>query len=186
MVTNSVSVLRCESNNLDDLLDIYEPRLVNNLEYDVSRQGMIFGSNGVTLGIADYPARLLVGAFSIIGGLILGVFVIFGRKVLVEGPRAVGAARWPRSQTTYFMKKFHMAVGLHFRGVVRILKALFIFSLRTLRVKVVPRIIETTLSTGRKCKGLIVRITRDRRRGMTQNINKSSEALYKDQVEENI
>jgi hypothetical protein len=139
---------------------------------------MIFGSNSVTLGIADYPARLLVGAFSIIGGLILGVFVIFGRKVLVEGPRTVGAARWLKSQTTSFMKKFHMAVGPHFRGVVRILKALIIFSLRTLRAK--------TLSTGRKCKGLIVRITRDRKRGMTQNINKNSEALHMDQVEENI
>jgi hypothetical protein len=139
---------------------------------------MIFGSNSVTLGIADYPARLLVGAFSIIGGLILGVFVIFGRKVLVEGPRTVGAARWLKSQTTSFMKKFHMAVGPHFMGVVRILKALIIFSLRTLRAK--------TLSTGRKCKGLIVRITRDRKRGMTQNINKNSEALHMDQVEENI
>ena len=147
---------------------------------------MIFGSNSVTLGIADYPARLLVGAFSIIGGLILGVFVIFGRKVLLEGPRTVGAARWLKSQTTSFMKKFHMAVGPQFRGVVRILKALIIFSLRTLRAKVVPRIIATTLSTGRKCKGLIVRITRDRRRGMTQNINKNSEALHMDQVEENI
>jgi hypothetical protein len=139
---------------------------------------MIFGSNSVTLGIADYPARLLVGAFSIIGGLILGVFVIFGRKVLVEGPRTVGAARWLKSQTTSFMKKFHMAVGPHFMGVVRILKALIIFSLRTLRAK--------TLSTGRKCKGLIVRINRDRRSGMTQNINKNSEALHMDQVEENI
>jgi hypothetical protein len=147
---------------------------------------MIFGSNSITLGIADYPARLLVGAFSIIGGLILGVFVIFGRKVLVEGPRTVGAARWLKSQTTSFMKKFHMTVGPHFTGVVRILKALIIFSLRTLRAKVVPRIIATTLSTGRKCKGLIIRITRDRRRGMTRNINKSSEALYKDQVEENV
>jgi hypothetical protein len=147
---------------------------------------MIIGSNGVTLGIADYPARLLVGTFSIIGGLILGGFVIFGRKVLAEGPKTVGAARWLNSQTTNFMKKFHMAVDPHFRGVVRILKALIIFSLRTLRAKVVPRIIATTLSTGRKCKGLIVRITRDRRIGMTQNINKSSEALYKDQVEEKI
>ena len=79
-----------------------------------------------------------------------------------------------------------MAVGPQFRGVVRILKALIIFSLRTLRAKLVPRIIATTLSTGRKCKGLIVRITRDRRIGMTQNINKSSEALCKDEVEENI
>jgi hypothetical protein len=147
---------------------------------------MIFGSNSITLGIADYPARLLVGVFSIIGGLILGVFVIFGRKVLVEGPRTVEAARWLKSQTTSFMKKFHLTVGPHFTGVVRILKALIIFSLRTLRAKVVPRIIATTLSTGRKCKGLIIRITRVRRRGMTQNINKSSEALYKDQVEENI
>jgi hypothetical protein len=147
---------------------------------------MIFVSNGVTLGIVDYPIRLLVGAFSIIGGLILGVFVISGRKVLVEGPRALGAARWLKSQTTNFMKSFHMAVGPQFRGVVRILKALIIFSLRTLRAKLVPRIIATTLSTGRKCKGLIVRITRDRRIGMTQNINKSSEALCKDEVEENI
>ena len=147
---------------------------------------MIFVSNGVTLGIVDYPIRLLVGAFSIIGGLILGVFVIFGRKVLVEGPRTVGAARWLKSQTTNFMKKFHMAVGPHFRGVLRILKALIIFSLRTLRAKVVPQLIATTLSTGRKCKGLIVRITTDRRKGMTQNINKNSEALYMDQVEENI
>jgi hypothetical protein len=147
---------------------------------------MIFGSNGVTLGIADYPARLLVGTFSIIGGLILGVFVIFGRKALVEGPRTVGAARWLKSQTTNFMKKFHMAVGSHFRGIVRILMALIILSLRTLRAKVVPQLMATTLSIGRKCKGLVVRITRDRRRGMTQNINKNSEALYMDQVEENI
>ena len=147
---------------------------------------MIFGSNGVTLGIADYPARLLVGAFSIIGGLILRVFVIFGRKVLVDGPRTLGAARWLKSHTTNFMKKFHMAVGPHLSGVVRILKALIIFSLRTLRAKVVPQLIATTFSTGRKCKGLIVRITTDRRRGMTQNINKNSEALYMDQVEENI
>jgi hypothetical protein len=147
---------------------------------------MIFGGNGVTLGTADYLARVLVGAFSIIGGLILGVFVIFGRKVLVEGPRSVGAARWLKSQTTNFMKRFHMAVGPHSRGVVNILKALIIFSLRTLRVKVLPRIIATILSTGRKCRGLIVRITRDRRRDMTQIINKNSDALYKDQGDENI
>ena len=147
---------------------------------------MIFGNNGVTLGIADYSARLLVGALSIIGGLILGVFVIFGRKALVEGPRTVGAARWLKAQTTNFMKKFHIVIGPHLRGVVRILKALIIFSLRTLRAKAVPRIIATTRTTGRKCNGLIVKITRERRIGMSQNIKKNSEALYKDQVDENI
>jgi hypothetical protein len=145
---------------------------------------MIFGSKGIMLGIADYPARLLVGTFSIIGGLILGVFVIFGRKALVEGPRTVGVARWLKSQTTNFMKKFHMVVGPHFMGVVRILKALIILSLRTLRAKIAPRLMSTTLSTRRKCKELILRITRDRRRGMRRNINKNSEAPCMDQVEE--
>lgn len=138
---------------------------------------MIFGNNGVTLGIADYSARLLVGALSIIGGLILGVFVIIGRKALVEGPRTVGAARGLKARITNLIKKFRMVIGPHFMGVVRILKALIIFSFRTLRAKAVPRIIATTHATGRKCNGLIVKITR-KRRGMTQNINKNSEALY--------
>jgi hypothetical protein len=147
---------------------------------------MIFGNNGVTLGIADYSARLLVGAVSILGSLILGVFVIFGRKALVEGPRIVGAARWLNAQTTNFMKKFRMVIAPHFSGVGRILKALIIFSLRTLRAKAVPRIIAMTRATGRKCNGLIVKITREKKRGMTQNIKKNSEALYKDQLAENI
>jgi hypothetical protein len=147
---------------------------------------MIFGNNGVTLGIADYSARLLVGAVSILGGLILGVFVIFGRKALVEGPRTVGAARWLKAQTTNLMKKFRMVIAPHFSGVGRILEALIIFSLRTLRAKAVPGIIATTRATGRKCNGLIVKITRKKKRGITQNIKKNSEALYKDQLAENI
>ena len=156
------------------------------MEYDVSKQGMIFGNNGVTLGIADYSARLLIGAASITGRLIIGVFVIFGRKALVEGPRTVGAARWLNAHTTDFMKRFHTLMGPHFRGVGRTLKALVIFSLRTLGAKAVPRIIATTRETGRISNALITKITREKRIGMTQNIKKNSEALYKDQVEENI
>jgi hypothetical protein len=146
---------------------------------------MIFSNNGITLGLADYSARLLVGVVSMIGRLTLGVFVIVGRKVLVDGPRTVGGARWLKAQTTNILKKFHTLIGPHSRGAGRILKALIIFSLRTLRVKAVPRIIATIRATGRECKGMIVKTTRGRRRDLTQNINKGSEVLHKDQ-EENI
>jgi hypothetical protein len=137
---------------------------------------MIFGNNGVAFGIADYSARLLVGVVSMIGRLTLGVFVIAGRKALVEGPRTVGAARWLKAQTTNFVKKFHMLIGPHSTGAERILKALIIYSLRALRTNVVPRIIATICVAGRKCDRLIVKTKSGKRSDMTQNIKNNSEA----------
>ena len=135
---------------------------------------MKFGNNVVAFGIALDSGRLLVGAVSILGRLSLGLFVIVGRKALLEGPRTVEAARWLKAQTPIFMKKSHMLINPHFREAGRILKALIIIFVRTLRAKMGPRIIATGHQVGQEFNRLIVKTTRRREREIT------------DQTEENI
>jgi hypothetical protein len=147
---------------------------------------MKFGNNVVAFSIALDSGRLLVGAVSIVGRLSLGLFVIVGRKALLEGPRTVEAARWLKAQTPIFMKKSHMLINPHFREAGRILKALIIIFVSTLRAKVGPRIITTGHKVGQEFNRLIVKTMRRRERGITESIKKNREALHMDQAEENI
>ena len=87
--------------------------------------------------------------------------MIVGRKALLEGPRTVEAARWLKANPI-FMKKSHMLINPHFREAGRILKALIIIFVRTLRAKVGPRIITTGHKVGQEFNRLIVKTMRRR------------------------
>jgi hypothetical protein len=147
---------------------------------------MKFGNNVVAFGIALDSGRLLVGAVSILGRLSLGLFVIVGKKALLEGPRTVEAARWFKAQIPIFMKKSHILINPHSREAGRILKALIIIFVRTLRAKVGPRIIKTGHQVGQEFNRLILKTMRGREGGITESIKKNRETLHMDQAKENI
>ena len=117
---------------------------------------MSFDKNGLAFGIAYNSGTMLLGIVSFLGRLMIGLFMLVGKKAILEvGPRTMEVGQWLNGKTAIFFKKFFTSIKPHIKEVGKVLIALFIIALRRLEMKTRPKIIATGRLISRKCSALI-------------------------------
>jgi hypothetical protein len=127
-------------------------------------RGMTFDKNGLAFGIFRESGTLSQAVVAFLGRLLLGLVILVGRKVVLEGgPRMMELAQWLISQTAVVLKKSCKAAKPQVNGVGKILKALLIISGRKLKMEAGPKIMETGQLISRECTALIIKSIAKRR-----------------------
>jgi len=119
---------------------------------------MSFDKNGLAFSIAYNSGTILLGIVSFLGRLLIGLFMLVGKKAILEGgPRTMEVGQWLNGKIAIFFEKFFKLIKPHIKEVGEVLMALFIIAVRRLEMKTGPKIIATGRLISRKCSALILR-----------------------------
>jgi hypothetical protein len=117
---------------------------------------MSFDKNGLAFGIAYNSGTILLGIVSFLGRLMIGLFMLVGKKAILEGgPRTMEVGQWLNRKTAIF-EKFFTLIKPRIKEVGKVLIALSIIAIRRLKMKTRPKIIATGRLISRKCSALIL------------------------------
>jgi hypothetical protein len=140
---------------------------------------MTFDKNGLAFGIFRESGTLSQAVVAFLGRLLLGLVILVGRKVVLEGgPRMMELAQWLISQTAVVLKKSCKAAKPQVNGVGKILKALLIISGRKLKMEAGPKITETGQLISRECTALIIKSIAKRRGQSAKGVKKPQATSY--------
>lgn len=129
---------------------------------------MAFNKNGFASSLAYNSGTVLLGIFSIVGRLCVGLLMLVGKKTIYEGgPRTLKAGRWLKEKTSVLFVKSCTFIKPHITKAGKIVIALLVIALRKINTRTIPKIETTGRFMGKKCTEFIKKY----KAKITQKIN---------------